>query len=612
MFPAVAQFDLHTDSIPGKGHRTQSDSVTRQFIKTTIDLGESIKYNNPDSSIYYFNQALTMAREIGDQENVARSYSRIGGTRYVMGEYDFALEAFMKSLKIFEVMDHKRGIAVGLNNIGMIQNMQKDYESSLKNHQRSLKIARSLNDSLMEVINMFNMAITYQAMNLLDSSITVGHRAIQKSKAYGLDAYLFRIINQIGESYVLKKEYGLAITYFSMITDAKDYHNKWEISFAHSGLALAYKKMGKVRQSIWHGHKALNMALELNAKWDIQRATKILADSYAQQKQWDSAYTYLLEHKAYSDSIFNETKNNQINYLRLKRQEAQNKKLEQENRLKEELLAHKELMVTIYIIIIVATILMALLLFRNNYLKNKLNRKLSDKNQQLTQLIHTKDTLFRVIAHDLKSPVSTIVSYTEILADEEEEFDSESSKEVMRKFNQIATRSLTLVENLLDWARTQTEEISVNRETIELFDMANQILLLYKQNLLSKHISVHNTIPENLTVLADQHMLSAIYRNFITNAIKFTPDGGTIHLTAKKTDDGVEIDVIDSGIGITQEDLTNILDPNQIISHVGTQQEKGTGLGLSICKSFIEKQGGTLHIESIPNEGTTCRFILPD
>ncbi|MDZ7777888.1 MAG: tetratricopeptide repeat protein [Bacteroidales bacterium] len=210
--------------------------------------------------------------------------------------------------------------------------MQEDYDDAIRNHQKSLWIAREINDSVMIGKNYFNTGINYIGKNQPDTALQFLEKALAIYRSLGIDTY--QVLNLKGQAYNKRGDYKKAIKVFDQVISAKDSTTAWEISYAHTGTAVAYQKQGATIRSTIHALKALEIAKEMNTKWDIQRITKILADNYAANEQWQRAYHYLSLHKKYSDSVFNEKKESQINYLRLKRKEVENKNLERDNKLK--------------------------------------------------------------------------------------------------------------------------------------------------------------------------------------------------------------------------------------------------------------------------------------
>lgn len=231
--------------------------------------------------------------------------------------------------------------------------------------------------------------------------------------------------------------------------------------------------------------------------------------------------------------------------------------------------------------------------------------------KQLEETIRIKDKFFDIIAHDLKNPMNAVKS---LLDDLLVSFDSLSPDELFEAQNQIQ-KSITvlsqLVNNLLEWSRTQTGRIVHNPDNIDVFYIISSSIDVNFYQAKIKNIEIINNVPHNTVVYADSNMLYTVFRNIISNAIKYTLDGGTVQISANDLGDNYEIIVSDTGIGMSEEQLVNIFSLEHIQSLPGTNQEKGTGLGLIISKEFIERNGGKISVSSRLNEGTTFSIILP-
>ena len=219
----------------------------------------------------------------------------------------------------------------------------------------------------------------------------------------------------------------------------------------------------------------------------------------------------------------------------------------------------------------------------------------------------TKDKFFSIIAHDLKGPLGGIFSLIEII-------NSDTSSENVSKYINVVKDSLKsaydLLDNLLKWARLETRTIQIKYQKLDLKTIiVNNISLL--QNLaIQKNITLELKNEETIQVWADSNMLETIIRNLISNALKFTPQNGEISLWYTDKETYVEVNVQDSGIGISPENIDKLFRIDMKYTTAGTMGEKGTGLGLILCKEMIEKNNGTIWLKSEEGKGTTFTFTL--
>ncbi|MCP4396325.1 MAG: hybrid sensor histidine kinase/response regulator [bacterium] len=239
------------------------------------------------------------------------------------------------------------------------------------------------------------------------------------------------------------------------------------------------------------------------------------------------------------------------------------------------------------------------------------NLLLEEKNQQLKEVNAGKDKFFSIIAHDLKSPFAALLGLTRAITEDGIEFSQEEIREVMRHLQSSTENLYTLLENLLSWARLQSGKLEFRPWHVKLVKPVSQNLALFYLNAQQKKIELKSTVAEKLSVYADKNMIDTVFRNLVSNALKFTHSGGRIAISAEQKGDFVEVAVADSGTGIPEEDLPKLFRIDVKYKNSGTAGEEGTGLGLILCKDLVEKHGGVIRVESEVGKGTVFKFTLP-
>ncbi|NBV14221.1 MAG: sensor histidine kinase [Sphingobacteriia bacterium] len=237
--------------------------------------------------------------------------------------------------------------------------------------------------------------------------------------------------------------------------------------------------------------------------------------------------------------------------------------------------------------------------------------QLGESEQRLKELNATKDRLFSIIGHDLRGPIGGFKSLIQLLISGNDLSNSKQLLEILTVIHKTANSTYDLLENLLEWAKSQQNEIVFNPKKINLKELVFNILNLFSEVILNKEINIVNEISEDQFLVADNNMLSTILRNLISNAIKFTPNGKTIIVSVANMDGNIKISVQDEGTGIQEEDLPKLFNSLSPLSTYGTQGEKGSGLGLLLCKDFIERHNGIIEVNSIWGGGSTFSFTLP-
>jgi PAS domain S-box-containing protein len=243
--------------------------------------------------------------------------------------------------------------------------------------------------------------------------------------------------------------------------------------------------------------------------------------------------------------------------------------------------------------------------------RKKAEEQLRKNAVDLKQLNATKDKFFRIIAHDLKNPFSSLLGASELLSKNAENFSTEKIKSYSTILNSSARSGFELLENLLEWSKTQIGDIEFRPDTINIKAIVERNLLSLKISALNKEIQLLSEITGDFELSGDKNMIDTVIRNLISNAIKFTPMQGIISISAYKTDAFAIITVKDNGIGIAKENIEKLFKIDTKFVNIGTANERGTGLGLILCKEFVEKHGGKIWVESELGAGSSFKFSLP-
>ncbi len=232
--------------------------------------------------------------------------------------------------------------------------------------------------------------------------------------------------------------------------------------------------------------------------------------------------------------------------------------------------------------------------------------------EKLKELNSTKDKFFSILAHDLKNPLGSFYSVAELLNDEYDNIPESSKRQYLGIIRDSARQLNSLLENLLTWSRSQRGLINFNPTGFDIYSLADNSIQILQISASAKQITLLNNVPKDIFVNADMNLANAIIRNLMSNAIKFTDNGGEISVTAIDSTSGyVAIAVKDSGIGISKDTIKDLFKIDKSVSTLGTNGESGTGLGLILCREFVEMHNGRIWAESELNVGTTFYFTLP-
>ena len=224
----------------------------------------------------------------------------------------------------------------------------------------------------------------------------------------------------------------------------------------------------------------------------------------------------------------------------------------------------------------------------------------------------TKDKFFRIISHDLKNPFHQLLGLTDILNKDLPNLDKKELKKIIGMIHNSAETGSKLLENLLIWANSQTDNIDFKPAELRLSEVLIQSIQFVQSLADNKNITINSNVPGTLSLFADRNMLDLIFRNLITNAIKFTNRNGKVTISAHSEKEVIIISIKDTGVGIPPENIEKLFKADKIYSTSGTEKEKGTGLGLILCKEFVEKNRGKIWVQSEPGKGSEFIISFPE
>ncbi len=243
--------------------------------------------------------------------------------------------------------------------------------------------------------------------------------------------------------------------------------------------------------------------------------------------------------------------------------------------------------------------------------RKKAELQLRRHEQHLRKLNATKDKLFSIIAHDLKSPLNNVIGFASLLNNKYNRYDEEKIKQLIKYIYQSANSLNNLIENLLTWSRSQRNNIKITKQRFAVANIAGNCIELVKPQAMKKHIDVQNKISPKARVFADMQTINTVFRNILTNAVKFTPKNGKVTIESHTENGNEIISITDTGVGMKPEKLEKLFLPDENLTTPGTAGEEGTGLGLIICKEFVEKNNGKIWVESRLAKGSVFYISLP-
>ena len=235
-----------------------------------------------------------------------------------------------------------------------------------------------------------------------------------------------------------------------------------------------------------------------------------------------------------------------------------------------------------------------------------LAKRVSEQTSELQNLNNTKDRLFSIIGHDLRSPIASLKGIMELI--DNQQLSREEFQDLLKHLQKNVDNVYLMLENLLQWSLSQMKGFKPNLKGFEINEMIEETVELFRETAKQKQIDLRCDVPENLGIFADVNHIQIILRNLLSNAIKFTPQNGQVAVNGIVRNNFVELKIIDSGIGIKNEDLSTIFSKPKL--KAGTSGEKSTGIGLILCQELIKQNGGKITVTNNLNNGTTFNILL--
>lgn len=375
-----------------------------------------------------------------------------------------------------------------------------------------------------------------------------------------------------------------------------------------------------LNKAILQLQKGEAMAKEMQAPLFLIQLYDRLSLAYKLSGRMEDAYnTYVAFVQLRDSSVSNDTRL-KISALETKRESDLKEKQIEINKSQAREKRNEQIFFLTGIVLLVGIVF---LVVRNNRKQKRTNARLAESNRiiaeekeksdklaaELEELNAVKDKLFSAISHDLRSPLGRITNMLYMM--QRGNMTEEKLKERTTEFLSAMQQTMQMLDNLLYWATAQMKGLALTKTNIRISELVDENLELMKPEASVKKIELIDKIGETANALADANMTRLVLRNLISNAIKFTPENGSITITAETLADKVRVQVKDTGVGMSSETIQALYANKQVESRSGTQKEKGFGIGLQLCKDFIEQNGGTLEIVSEPGQGSTFSFTLP-
>lgn len=573
-------------------------------------------------AVKYQNQGVELYKQLRDTVNWTLNLHNLAGIYGAMNHAKKHLEILLEVYEIQKKRNDQKGAALTASNLGSIYFNHEKYDKALQFYTLGFNYYEPQNETYYALSTKHGMAKCLAQLNSPDRALQLFEEVekealkenlkdvlspnyYQKARLYELTGDTERAIAEIKKSIDLEgasdaiKNYVTRLTYLS------------ELLMSNKNYSEALKVLTQ----------ALNIAKELDSPFVQVGLHKNLAAVYEKNNDFEKATEHLKQQIVFQDSLDKRTEREKLAQLEIdyevKEMATKNQWLENENTFNTKKIKLQRIAIGMSILFSAVLILFLVLLFLSGKKIRNANCKLEQQNvlleQQSAELAEanaTKDRFFSIIGHDLKNPFNAILGYLEML---QYDFDNLENNEIRNRIAIVKNASeeaYKLLENLLMWSQNQMNKLKPVIEKINLSEVLEEELRGQKMTADKKQLKIEEQIEDGLFVMADKNMLAFIFRNIISNGIKFTPKQGEIFVAAHWEGRHIRVAIRDTGIGMSAEEQQNLFRIDSNTSRKGTENESGTGLGLVMCQAFATINNAQLHVASETNKGSTFTLLF--
>ncbi|TVQ85009.1 MAG: hypothetical protein EA393_13960 [Bacteroidetes bacterium] len=587
--------------------------LSRAYLKKSLCLGDEGKTLG---SIAVLEKALDIALQIKDSALLSIGYRELGYNSAIAGNYQQGLDAYTNALEIDTKLNAYENIAISLNAIGKIHELWKQFDKALDFYFQSLEIAKKQNNPDQIAVRKASVASAYKSMQNFDLALDYLERSLALETELNNEVRMGYRMDQMGEIYTILGDFEKAEE--KLLSALEIFRNNRILvseSIVLNHIGFNYMKKNDYENAFDRYIESLAIAEQTGFNNMKQKNLRELSLLMQKKKNYSEALEYYKQFVALRDSAFTEQARRQLLDFQVKYESEQKEKelaLLNQERLQDQLRLNQARQQRIMMFGIV-TILLILLgaLYSRFQIKKRAQLKLSAANNQLSVLNQTKNKFFSILAHDLKNPIYAFRNISSSVYENHAELGSEDLRYYTGELKNTSEKLCSFLDELLKWAASITGRLLPKAESLELKPVFKELAELYSPMAKAKNLSISVDVPEGHFVWADRNMTNTVFRNIISNAIKFTPEQGWIKIQSNMNSLHTEITISDSGIGISPEDLPRLFDIGNDPSKIGNSNEKGMGFGLFLCKEFIDKNNGKIWVESQTGNGTVFRIKLP-
>jgi two-component system, sensor histidine kinase and response regulator len=605
------------DSLESRIRNSPDDSVKVTLINQFVS---ELRDKDNNRILPFAIENVKLAEKLQFKKGLGLALENLGWIQYRRGDYTNAFVQSTRALHVSQEINDEAAIARCWIGIAAINYEQKQFVVAIEYFKKAFEVGSKINDYVMQARSLNNIAFAFLEMNDLDSAEYYA-QLCAKASVHHNNYYVNGFANRtLGDIEARKKNYDNAIQYYlKALKIGNSEKNLFTLCSTNHRLAKVYYLTGQLDKARQIAFENIALARKNSYQDDLEKTYKIATEVAKAQHNINDAFQYQSLYLQLHDSLYDKRNAEYLALMQTKFEseikQAEIELLTKDTQLKEEAYGQQKIWTYFFVgclSLVVITLLVFLYsnrLIRKAYAQLKMkNSEIYRQSQQLRNLNTTKDKLFSIISHDLRSPVASLKGLMEIVS-----LDNLSPKEfadVTKSLKRNLDSVYEDLDNLLLWAQSQLKGIHAEPEVVYLTRLVDEKISMYEESARSKGIIILNEIKSDVTVWGDINQLKLIFRNLLNNAIKFNQPGGTVRISLKESSEHVDISVSDSGVGIDGTDLGKLFNAETHFTRLGTRKEKGSGLGLLLTKEFVECNGGTITVISELGKGSTFTFSL--
>ena len=599
----------------------ESKNFRKQKVRAYQNIGTLYSISGDYSTaLRYDNLALQNTLENRDSANLTIDYNNVANDYYDLGEYDEAFYYFTQSFRVARAIDDSLRMTIALHNVGRVFKELGQYDRALAHLNLSLNMSRSIHDIQGVPYSLDEIGDVMLRRGEYDSALTILLRSLKLTREQKVLVLEPRTLAKLATVHLNSGNHDDALAYYdSTYALHERTGNEFGIAEVELGRGLVFIEQGRYEHAMQSIHRSLLLAKQSNARTLEIRGYHTLSNLYELRQDYKKSLAYFKQFKQLEDSLFSQDMQEKLlrDQIRFETEDKDTEiaALNQERNLKDDTIKKQEFVRNILVVVMALSVILLATVYRSGQRRRQINtlllrhqQEMETRSEELERLNQVKDKFFSIISHDLRSPINALSGLLDLL-----DKGAVKPEELSRHIHELKSRfnhTRTLLNNLLDWTLLQMDKLSLQPARIDLHRIVDENIQLLG-SVPNKQISLHNEVPANTIGFADSNTVNLVIRNLMTNAIKFTNDGGRVIIGVEDHQSEWLITVQDNGVGMNDDVLKILFDKTAPYTTRGTANEKGTGLGLILCKEFVEKNGGRIFVESQEGEGSKFSFTVP-